>query len=102
MTKLAVAILLALTMAASADDLNSANYILPECKGFLNREVSSWTWRQGHCAGFIEGLVYGRGGRDTCPPKEVTNGQVMAVVIKYIEARPERMHELFGMLAIEA
>jgi hypothetical protein len=26
----------------------------------------------------------------------------MAVVVKYIEARPERMHEDFGLLAIEA
>jgi Rap1a immunity proteins len=26
----------------------------------------------------------------------------MAVVIKYIEARPERMHEQFGKLALEA
>jgi hypothetical protein len=32
----------------------------------------------------------------------VTVGQTVAVVIKYIEARPERMHEDFGKLAYEA
>jgi len=32
----------------------------------------------------------------------VTTVQSVAVVVKYIEARPERMHELFGVLALEA
>jgi hypothetical protein len=31
----------------------------------------------------------------------VTTGQAVAVVVKYIETRPERMHEDFGKLAIE-
>jgi Rap1a immunity proteins len=46
--------------------------------------------------------VFGMGGRDFCQPKGVTRGQARAVVIKYIEARPQRMHEDFGMLAVEA
>jgi hypothetical protein len=37
MTKFAVAILLlALTMPACAEDINSANYFLPGCKGTLD------------------------------------------------------------------
>jgi Rap1a immunity proteins len=32
----------------------------------------------------------------------LTNNQAVAVVIKYIEARPEMMHEQFGDLAFEA
>jgi hypothetical protein len=35
-------------------------------------------------------------------PDGVTNRQGVAVVVKYIEARPERMHERFSVLAIEA
>jgi hypothetical protein len=35
-------------------------------------------------------------------PQGLTNNQAVAVVIKYIEARPERMHEPFGLLAMEA
>ena len=101
LTRYAILILLALTMPASAVDLYSANYFLPGCKGQLNRESTS-TWRQGHCAGFIDGLVYGIAGKDFCPPNGVTTGQSIAVVIKYIEARPERMHEPFGKLAEEA
>jgi Ssp1 endopeptidase immunity protein Rap1a len=98
---IAVAILLALTVPASAEDLNSANYMLPGCKGILDPE-STATWRQGRCAGFIDGLVHGVRGKDFCLPKGVTSGQGVAVVVKYIEARPERMHKSFGLLALEA
>jgi hypothetical protein len=66
MIRYAVAILLlALTMPASAEDMNDANSILPGCKGTLGTQM----WEQGRCAGFIEGLRYGVGGRDFCPPK---------------------------------
>jgi hypothetical protein len=58
MTKFAVAILLlALTMPASAEDMNDANSILSGCKGTLGTQM----WEQGRCAGFIEGLRYGVG-----------------------------------------
>jgi hypothetical protein len=97
----AVAILLALTMPASAQDINSANYYLSGCKGFLDRE-SAPTLMQGRCTGFIDGLGHGIVGKDFCPPNGVTNRQSVAVVVKYIEARPERMHENFAKLAREA
>jgi hypothetical protein len=35
-----VAILLALTLPASAEDLRSANYMLPGCKAYVDRDVS--------------------------------------------------------------
>jgi len=57
---------------------------------------------KGAAPDFIEGLRYGVGGRDFCPPNGVTTVQSVAVVVKYIEARPQRMHEPFGKLALEA
>jgi hypothetical protein len=100
MTKFAVAILLlALMMPASAEDMNSANYILPGCKPLA--PGSTATWKHGLCAGFVAGVAFARK-PIVCVPEEVTTGQVMAVVVKYIEARPERMHEGFGSLALEA
>jgi hypothetical protein len=99
----AVAILLvALTMPASAqktDAGRSANQMLSGCKGLLDRNMGVPMFNQGRCIGFIDGLGYGIG---FCQPDGVTSGQAVAVVVKYIEARPERMHEDFGKLAIEA
>jgi len=53
----------------------------------------------GRCFGLVEGLAYTGA---FCVPSGVTKNQAMAVVVKYIEARPERTHEPFGMLALEA
>jgi hypothetical protein len=48
---------------------------------------------QGYCVGLLEGLDY-----DTvqCRPREVTLGQLVRVVLTYIDSRPERMHESYG------
>jgi hypothetical protein len=59
-------------------------------------------YHQGRCGGYVAGLVYGVGGQEFCSPKGVSIDEAVAVVIKYIEARPERMHEPFGGLALEA
>src|SRR5689334_12168091 len=102
----AVAILLALTMPASAQETSvqrSANEMLSGCKGFLDDNMTGVSmFNRGRCVGFVAGLVYRVGGEDFCLPKGVTTGQAVAVVVKYIEARPERMHESFGALALEA
>jgi Rap1a immunity proteins len=101
--RFAVAILLALTMPASAQETTTANQMLPGCKGLLDNRMTSGVsvYQQGRCGGYVASLVYGAGGKDFCQPKGVTNNQVVAVVVKYIEARPERMHEPFGDLAFE-
>jgi hypothetical protein len=102
MTKFAVAILmLALTTPASGQEANSANFYLPGCKGSLGPQGTP-LWGQGLCYGFIAGLGYMAIGKDFCSPDGVTSQQAVAVVIKYIEARPERTHEPFGVLALEA
>jgi hypothetical protein len=101
----AVAILLlALMVPARAEDQGSANFMLPGCKGYLSQNMSTYVdaIRIGLCSGFINGLLYGVGGKEICQPKGATYGQAVAVVVKYIEARPERMHEEFGWLALEA
>jgi hypothetical protein len=103
MTKasLAVAILLALTMPASAQ--SSANEMLSGCKGLIGDKTPPLreALRQGRCAGYVAGLVYARS-VFLCVPEGATPEQGVRVVIKYIEARPERMHEPFGKLALEA
>jgi hypothetical protein len=101
MTRYAVAILLALTMRANAAD--PANLILPGCKVFLSATTPMEHLSAGRCMGIVEGIAFmGFTEHFFCPPKDVTSGQALTVVIRYIEARPERMHEEFQKLVLEA
>ena len=68
---------------------------------------SVWGDRQGideaMCAGIISGLAYTvkflPPNSSSCRPESVTTGQMVRVVVAYIERRPERMHEDFRRLA---
>jgi Rap1a immunity proteins len=104
---LSTAILIAgATVASEAfgeADLHSANAVVSGCR-FYDGPTTSQNPRfdpfgQGYCIGLLEGLDY-EGLR--CRPREVTLGQVVRVVLKYVDNRPERMHEDFRVLAIEA
>jgi hypothetical protein len=37
-----------------------------------------------------------------CSPERATVGQTLRMVVRYIDQRPERMHERFEDLALEA
>jgi hypothetical protein len=88
----------------------SANDMVPLCKKFLAPREGEDTlrpaWGQGACLGSITSLLfvaqYFPPHLKTCPPKGVTNGQSVRVALAYIERRPQRMHEDFRNLAIEA
>jgi hypothetical protein len=41
---------LAVTAAGAAEDTRSANYVLPHCKAFINRQATLDLW-QGFCMG---------------------------------------------------
>jgi hypothetical protein len=95
----------AVTMSASAQSnpQTSSNEMLPGCKGLISDKTPPLkeALRQGRCAGYVAGLVYARS-VFLCVPEGATPEQGVRVVIKYIEARPERMQEPFGKLALEA
>jgi len=110
---------LTITAAAGAEDKNSANFMLPSCKALVDNTPAS-NFRQGQCQGMVAAIVFmatnselgvtafsGVRGLEKKPrcadlPRGVTNGQMVRVVIRYIEERPTRMHELFMGLALEA
>jgi Rap1a immunity proteins len=106
----AVAALVAQPIDAQQPDTNSANYLLPACKNFLatgdSRPTTS-AFYQGVCVGTVDTLhllirILPETPFRSCPPNQVTTGQELRVIIAYIEARPQRMHENFRILAIEA
>jgi Rap1a immunity proteins len=92
---------LALTVAAAAEeDINSANYVMRICRAWINHSAAVMpTSVSGYCTGLVDGLAYA-GLR--CLPDGVTTGQMILVVVAYIDARPARLHDDFKRLALEA
>jgi Rap1a immunity proteins len=103
---LAFALIAASTVAAAQDNIdNSANFMPPHCKRFL-AGTGKETFTEGLYAGSITAFAFvGRsldGKSRFCFPKGATRGQMIRVVVAYIEARPARMHEEWRELALEA
>jgi hypothetical protein len=94
--------------AKAEPDINSANYRLPACKAFVGRYSNERSFvSQGVCAGLVSGVAWtiGNGGlAGACAhiPAEVTVDQEIQVVVRYVEARPNRLHEPSPGLALEA
>jgi hypothetical protein len=122
-TILLAAIALTVTAAQAAESIDSANYVMQGCRSFMKNERSDF--QQGICAGTVNAILLMAGGGmksavDTDPnrsgalhnlirdrmcldvPSAATGGQATRIVIAYIDARPERMHEQFSLLALEA
>jgi hypothetical protein len=108
--------------ATGAEDQNSANYLLPGCKAFLTAAPDP-VFVQGLCVGTVTAIAFMAGVSDLAVnpfsgpgqlqaveknwrcadiPREVTYGEIIQVAVRYIEARPNRMHEPFRSLALEA
>jgi Rap1a immunity proteins len=58
---------------------------------------------KGECTAVIRTIVFfGQSNFAICLPDQATIGQVIRVVVLHIDQRPERMHERFELLALEA
>jgi len=112
----AIVLLLGLTSSAGAEvDLFSANYKLQSCRDFaamgegnmrLNRELvqdPSRLFNVALCGGEMLGIAHAlQITGQICSPDGVTSGQIDAVVMTHNERIPERQHESFAALAVEA
>ena len=109
---IAMGLALATSTLAQQNDKFTAKYLLPYCRDAINNKaptVSSDAVMQGMCVGMIDALDFLMSDlpaedKDyrSCPPSDATLKQTVQVVIKHIDARPERMNESFKKLAIEA
>jgi Rap1a immunity proteins len=100
------------TLALAQEDKDSANYMLRYCRAAVNNEALTRppdAAMAGMCVGIIDAIGFmmsefppEQKEKSSCPPRKVTLEQTVRAVITYIEARPERMHENFKTLAIEA
>jgi hypothetical protein len=97
-----VALILAGPTAPRADQEKSANFVLPGCQAFLDAHTTDYALA-GFCAGMVTGVsVMALLDGHACIPSSSTNAQLVRIVIRYVEAHPERMHEPFAVLALQA
>jgi hypothetical protein len=87
----------------------SANYLMPGCRHIvavgpgriaMNARNAQTVYTGGWCAGFVTGIALVNPG--SCPPAGSTIDQTLRVVVKYVDERPQRMHEDFSVLVQEA
>ena len=106
------ALALSVMMAGAAEvDTESANYVLPGCKALLaiteGREMldTSRALVAGYCMGVLKTLPEIYFARDKCSiqfPEVFSVQQMTLIVIRYVEAHPERMNMPFLILAEDA
>jgi hypothetical protein len=89
------------SQAYADPDLQSANYQMPACRKYAMEDYSS-AFESGHCVGSIDALMSVSPVLGFCLPPTATTGQGVRVVVHYIDGRPERLHQNFIALAIEA
>ena len=104
-------LLVASSLPASAD--NSANNWLPRCKDYMRmgdpgalQELDQTVGRvadANKCAGYVWGLADVLVAEERiCTPQHATKGQVLRVVIGELDREPQRHHEWFAVLVMEA
>ena len=89
--------------ALGGNDLTtwSANEIMPGCRSLIEKNTGGYEYAAGLCIGVLQALIMTRGPEIGifCPPDGTTRGQVLAIVVRYIDQHPQDMHEQFELLA---
>jgi hypothetical protein len=96
------ALALSVTRASAQQSLFSANSVLPGCKAVFEEGRGLGRQDTGYCVGAINALVFLAPTECIEIPDGVTFLQILVVVGRFIEARPERMDDAFVGLAFEA
>jgi hypothetical protein len=85
-----------------AEDAMTAINVMPGCRdvGLARRDTPRTDYLQGVCVGTAYTLATMPPLGDCVPPQ--TNEQLVRVIVKYIDSRPELLHENFQLLAYTA
>ena len=83
------------------EDIYSANYVMPGCRDFLGAAAGS-AHLGGYCVGLVIGVARYAYEPSMCLPRDVTDQQIVRVVVQYIDSQPARLQEDFVLLATEA
>jgi hypothetical protein len=95
------------TMASAQEEsTDSANYVMVGCRLYdsgVFDQASRPAFLEGLCLGLTKGVMLTAEITGAiCPPEAITNGQIVKIVVQYIDARADQMHESFVHLALDA
>ena len=98
--------LVAMSMAEDAAAL-TGNDLLPACRDFISKQFSKDPLSQGKYIGMIDALAFAALDQPfqtsrSCPPENVTVGQLTTVVVRWLEQRPQDWHKPFFALVLFA
>lgn len=104
------AVLLAETQAQSQDVEYSGNAFLSLCGNVPDPLPKDSPFQQGQCLGYVNGVDEGvrlaydiqHETQPYCLPDEVTKGQTMRILIKFIKDHPEKAHFQTRVLLVES
>ena len=105
-TAIVVAMLNLSAQATAWEPGSTGNHFLPPCEA-AGQELSSITLGGSYLVGIFMGTLIGlrhsvNSATNTCVPHKVTGGQLVSVVVRYLRNHPERLHEPFLGLAVDA
>jgi Rap1a immunity proteins len=109
MTRSLAAVLLTLATIATPAKAQSVaqmvwtgNTMLEPCRELLDPANTRGNFSEGMCEGVIASISFWFSGNVFCAPAGATHQQSDRVIVRYMDQRPERLHEDFRRLALEA
>src|SRR5450631_872963 len=79
------------------EDYTGGNWLLVSCQVTVKTTEDSRfventfeSYRDGYCRGLVAGVA--DASPHVCPPRSVTHGQQVKVVLKYLQDHPEELH----------
>jgi Rap1a immunity proteins len=91
-----------LVVADKAADVWAGNTLLEPCRALLDPANTRGNFSEGMCEGVIASISFWFSGNVFCAPAGATHQQLDRVIVRYMDQQPERLHEDFRGLAIEA
>jgi Rap1a immunity proteins len=93
--------------AAEQPNVYSGFFSFPACKAYVDEKAQFRMQLAGNfCAGQLRALAYVShilpSDLRSCVPDGLPNGQLAIVAVRFLETHPQRMHEDFMALALQA
>ncbi len=102
--QVSVVTLFILSMSVSVEAI-TGNKLSEYCKTVddgRKQDFQATAYCGGNITGVVDGMKYFEFGNRFCISPEVTRGQIMKVVIKYLKNNPQRLHEDYTELIYSA